>query len=51
MVLVQSRDILMFSIKHMRGSRKFCQRGSKFDDVFFLILSCLGNRGSKFWYK
>ena len=22
----------------MRGSRKFCQRGSKFDNVFFLFL-------------
>ena len=32
----------------MRGSRKFCQRGSKFDNVFF---SWWGDRGSKCHYK
>ena len=24
-------------MKNMRGSRKFCQRGSKFDNVFYSI--------------
>ena len=32
----------------MRRSRKFCQRGSKFDNFFF---SWCGDRGSKFHYK
>ena len=36
-VLVQSGEILMFSIKHMRGSRKFCQSASKFDNVFIFL--------------
>ena len=29
----------------MRGSRKFCQRGSKFDNVFFICLFCLVDEG------
>ena len=27
----------VFSIKGMRRSRKFCQRGSNFDNVFFFF--------------
>ena len=26
-----------FKDRAMRGSRKFCQRGSKFDNFFFLV--------------
>ena len=26
------------SMQHMPGSRKFCQRGSNFDNVFFLFV-------------
>ena len=29
----------------MRGSRKFCQRGSKFDNVIFICLFCLVDEG------
>ena len=36
------------AVYSMRGSRKFCQRGSKFDNVFF---SWWGDRGSKYHYK
>ena len=28
-----------FSLPSMRGSRKFCQRGSNFDNVFFLFFN------------
>ena len=35
-------------IRYMRGSRKFCQRGSKFDKVFF---SWWGEKGSKYHFK
>ena len=36
---------IIVGTKFMRESRKFCQRGSKFDNVFFF--SCWGNKGSK----
>ena len=29
----------------MRGSRKFCHSGSKFDDVFFLFCFSLNDEG------
>ena len=29
--------MLMYPVGLMRGSRKFCQRGSKFDNLFFLV--------------
>ena len=32
----------------MRESRKFCQRGSNFDNIFFLVNE---GRGSKYHYK
>ena len=32
-------DELSHALLFMRGSRKFCQRGSKFDDFFLLLLS------------
>ena len=32
----------------MRGPRKFCQRGSKFESVFFLV--CSEEEGSKYHY-
>ena len=31
-------DLGLLCILFMHGSRKFCQRGSKFDDVFIFLL-------------
>ena len=38
-------------IAAMRGSREFCQKGSKFDKVFFIIIFILmSGEGSKYHY-
>ena len=37
--VVMDKALLWFMIvDRMRGSRKFCQRGSKFDNAFFVII-------------
>ena len=45
--------ILVFVVTSIHGSRKFCQRGSNFDNSFslFFVFSFWGKRGSKYHYQ
>ena len=42
--------ILVENIETMRGSRKFCQGGSNFENVFFFFFFFEGKKGSKYHY-